>query len=187
MKHKHHIIPKHAGGTDDPSNLIELTVEEHAEAHRKLWEQYGRWQDKTSWMALSKQIGKEEIIKQIQKNANLGRKHTDETREKMASAKRGKKITPGHLKVLNEGRRNSKNSEEHIAVLKTIWKNKNLSEEHKTKISDGRKCNPKVKELASNAGKISAEKYKNDPERQKAHSENMKLWWAKRKQESVGT
>ena len=36
--HKHHIIPKHMGGTDDPSNLIELTIEEHAEAHRKLFE-----------------------------------------------------------------------------------------------------------------------------------------------------
>jgi len=33
MKHKHHIVPKHMGGSDDPSNLIELTIEEHAEAH----------------------------------------------------------------------------------------------------------------------------------------------------------
>jgi hypothetical protein len=31
--HKHHIIPKHAGGTNDPSNLVELTIEQHAEAH----------------------------------------------------------------------------------------------------------------------------------------------------------
>ena len=28
------------GGTNDPSNLVELTVEEHAEAHRVLWEKY---------------------------------------------------------------------------------------------------------------------------------------------------
>jgi hypothetical protein len=41
MKHWHHIIPKHMGGTDDPSNLIELTVEQHAEEHRKLYEKYG--------------------------------------------------------------------------------------------------------------------------------------------------
>lgn len=53
ITHKHHIVPKHAGGTDDPSNLVELTVEEHAEAHRKLYEQYGRWQDKLAWMGLS--------------------------------------------------------------------------------------------------------------------------------------
>lgn len=35
-KHRHHIIPKHAGRTDDNSNLIELTIEEHAEEHRKV-------------------------------------------------------------------------------------------------------------------------------------------------------
>ena len=23
LKHKHHIIPRHAGGTDDPSNIVE--------------------------------------------------------------------------------------------------------------------------------------------------------------------
>jgi hypothetical protein len=54
MKHKHHIIPKHAGGSDDPSNLIELTPAEHAEAHRLLYEQYGRWQDEVAWKGLSK-------------------------------------------------------------------------------------------------------------------------------------
>ena len=35
MKHKHHIIPKHMGGGDENENLIELTIEEHAEEHRK--------------------------------------------------------------------------------------------------------------------------------------------------------
>ena len=45
MKHKHHIIPKHMGGTDDPSNLIELTREEHAQAHMKLYEEFGKRQD----------------------------------------------------------------------------------------------------------------------------------------------
>ena len=34
--HNHHIVPRHAGGTDDPSNIIKLTVSEHAEAHLKL-------------------------------------------------------------------------------------------------------------------------------------------------------
>ena len=35
MKHKHHVIPKH-DGTDDPSNIVELTIEEHAEAYKKI-------------------------------------------------------------------------------------------------------------------------------------------------------
>lgn len=26
LTHKHHIIPRHVGGSDDPSNLVELTV-----------------------------------------------------------------------------------------------------------------------------------------------------------------
>lgn len=61
--HKHHKVPKHVGGTDDPSNIEWLTVEEHAEAHRLLYEKYGRWQDKCAWYALSGRIGKEEIIR----------------------------------------------------------------------------------------------------------------------------
>ena len=52
------------GGTDEPSNLIELTVEEHAEAHRLLWEKYNMKQDWLAWQGLSGYIGKEEIIKQ---------------------------------------------------------------------------------------------------------------------------
>ena len=51
--HKHHIVPRHMGGTDDPSNIVELTVEEHAEAHRKLFEQYGHWQDELAWKGLA--------------------------------------------------------------------------------------------------------------------------------------
>ena len=43
--HNQHIIPRHAGGTDDPDNIARLTVSEHAEAHCKLYEEYGRWQD----------------------------------------------------------------------------------------------------------------------------------------------
>jgi hypothetical protein len=62
IKHKHHIIPRHAGGTDEPSNLVELTIEEHAEAHKILYEQYGRPEDKLAWQCLSGMLSKEEII-----------------------------------------------------------------------------------------------------------------------------
>jgi hypothetical protein len=67
VKHLHHIVPKHAGGTDDFSNLVELTVEEHTEAHRVLWEQYGRWQDKLAYDCLRGHIVSGEAIKTAQR------------------------------------------------------------------------------------------------------------------------
>lgn len=90
MKHKHHIIPEHAGGTDDPSNLIEVTVEEHAFIHKELWEKQGRWQDYVAWQGLSGQIGREEIIRLIQINANKGKKASAETRRKQSESHKGK-------------------------------------------------------------------------------------------------
>lgn len=62
--HKHHIVPKHSGGSDDLSNIVELTIEEHAEAHKKLWEEYGKKEDWLAWQGLSNMIGKQEIIKE---------------------------------------------------------------------------------------------------------------------------
>lgn len=61
--HKHHIIPRHAGGSDDLSNIIELTIKEHAEAHRQLYLEHGRWQDKLAWLGLLKNINNDEIIR----------------------------------------------------------------------------------------------------------------------------
>lgn len=55
MKHRHHIIPKHMGGTDDPENLILLSREEHAAAHLKLYEQYGKLEDLGAYYLLSGQ------------------------------------------------------------------------------------------------------------------------------------
>ena len=55
MKHKHHIIPKHMGGSDDPTNLIDLTRAEHAEAHMKLYEQFGKKEDLGAYYLLTGQ------------------------------------------------------------------------------------------------------------------------------------
>lgn len=78
MKHIHHIKPKHMGGTNEPSNLVELTVEEHADAHLELFKQYGKEEDYIAWLALSGQISKQEAILMTRK---LGRKITDKKLE----------------------------------------------------------------------------------------------------------
>lgn len=74
MKHLHHIIPKHAGGTDDPENLILLTPEEHAEAHKKLYEEFGRWQDYVAWQGLAKLATKKELISKAIIESNRSRR-----------------------------------------------------------------------------------------------------------------
>jgi len=63
MKHTHHIIPKHIGGTDDSNNLIELTIEEHAQAHFNLWKKFECIEDKIAWECLSgRKLSEEERI-----------------------------------------------------------------------------------------------------------------------------
>lgn len=87
--HRHHIIPRHAGGTDDPSNIELVTVEEHAERHRLLFEEYGRWQDKVAYLALIEAIGKEEVRWLVCSMARKGRKFGPLTElQKQAIAKR---------------------------------------------------------------------------------------------------
>jgi hypothetical protein len=72
MKHKHHIIPKHMGGDDSKENLIELSIEEHALEHKKLWEMHGHQEDYLAWQGLSGLMAKEELVRELLKMA--GRK-----------------------------------------------------------------------------------------------------------------
>jgi hypothetical protein len=169
MKHKHHIIPKHMGGTDDPTNIIELSVKEHAEAHKLLWEQYGKEEDRIAWIGLSKTVGKEEIVSEIcslagkkgkgkpksqefkiklseklistgsrkkEKNAFYGKKHSDETKQKLRLA---------HLGI-KDGERTEETRKNISYSLKNYYsknehhnKGISLKEETKIKMSIARK------------------------------------------------
>jgi hypothetical protein len=100
MKHKHHIIPRHAGGTDDASNLVELSIQEHAEAHKELFQKYGRWQDELAYNMLSGLIGKEEMLETVslQNGKRLGKwavetGHLAKVRSPSAGGKVGGKVT----------------------------------------------------------------------------------------------
>ena len=63
--HKHHIIPRHMGGSNHSSNIVVLSVEEHAEAHKKLYEEHGKWQDKIAADMLSGQIKSDEVRREL--------------------------------------------------------------------------------------------------------------------------
>jgi len=150
IKHTHHIIPRHAGGTDDPSNLIELTIEEHAEAHKQLYEQYGRWQDYVAWKGLLGLITEEERM-EIMYAARRGAgnhmygkpcfyKMTEEEKlrwkSNLSKAGKGKKKPDGFAEKLSKRNSGSGNP----MYGKTAWNKGKVgaqvkSEESKAKVS----------------------------------------------------
>jgi hypothetical protein len=80
LKHKHHIIPKHMGGSDDPDNIVILSPEDHAEEHRKLYEKYGKIEDYLAWKGLAGFMGREEIILELMREngVKLGKRMLEE-------------------------------------------------------------------------------------------------------------
>jgi hypothetical protein len=116
-KHKHHIIPKYEGGSDDSSNLVALSVTQHAMWHFAEWQRKGNKEDKIAWQALAKIIGNEEAIRQAsgiggsrskgkKRNPEIGKRiglklkgrkrgkkgpRSQEVKEKIAATKRGRK------------------------------------------------------------------------------------------------
>ena len=107
-RHIHHIIPKHMGGSDHPSNLIELTVEEHAEAHRKLYEEHGNEYDHIAWRMLSGQIPVTEATRLAQVEGQRKR-WTEEARQKASvsysgqgNPRYGKTITDDHKAAISK-------------------------------------------------------------------------------------
>ena len=57
--HRHHIIPKHSGGTDNKENYTYLTVREHIIAHYLLWRIYKNPNDLRSMQMLGANLSVE--------------------------------------------------------------------------------------------------------------------------------
>jgi hypothetical protein len=51
--HKHHIIPRYEQGTNEESNLVRLSIKNHATAHWIRYKWLGKMQDKVAWLLLS--------------------------------------------------------------------------------------------------------------------------------------
>ena len=86
------------GGSDDESNLVILTIEEHAEEHRRLYEEHGCWQDYCAWISLSGQIPKAEINRLRSINRDTSYMQTPEYKAAHSAALKGRKATSGCFK-----------------------------------------------------------------------------------------
>lgn len=151
--HTHHIIPRHAGGSDDPSNLIELTTEQHALAHKKLFFIYGRPQDEWAYLGLSGAIGKDEIIRRMitrkgKDNGMYDKKHTDEAKRIISEKAKGHKRCIG--RVLSKETKKLIGDKQRARLKENPQVH---SEETKRKVSEALKGKPKSAEHIENIRK----------------------------------
>jgi hypothetical protein len=137
------------GGTNNPENLIELTIEEHAEAHKTLYEKYGKIEDYWAWKGLSGQIGKEEILREI--NIHNGKKVYENKLGIFAMSKE-KRLYSSIKGGKTSGKKNAESG--HCAEIAhlggkassgmTFWYNSKTNEETKSFESPGQDWEPGV-------------------------------------------
>ena len=153
---RHHIIPRHQGGTDDESNFAYLTRREHIAVHFLLWKINGH-------------IGDRYAYRMMCNFKSYPTQHTEESKQRISEALKGKKKGPmseEHKQKISEGQKGKKLSEETKQRISELHKGRKLSEEHKRKLSDsmkGKKLGPRSEES------------------KRKQSESMKKRWAKRK------
>jgi hypothetical protein len=101
--HRHHILPIHMGGLEEGPTIL-LTIPQHAEAHRELWEEHGLWQDWVAWQCLSGAISHQDAIKiaiseggKISAQRLTGMKRSAESRQRMSVSAKQKRGGMVHL------------------------------------------------------------------------------------------
>ena len=118
VKHRHHILPRHAGGTDDPDNFVEVTVEEHAELHLSLFLEYGRYEDWIACQGLAGLIDKAQLLYELnvlQASRPKG-PHSEETKAKMRKP-HGPKHGPESRERIRQSRLGTPHSEQTKAKI----------------------------------------------------------------------
>lgn len=140
--HDHHIIPKHMGGTDDPENIVRVSVEKHAELHYQLWEDLGDYRDWLAWNGLKGLMSHDEILANIYRE-NAKRVHEYNKNNGIYEKRKGVNPHSDEEKLkISKRFKGIPKSEEHKAKLRTPKSNEHKqklkypkSEEHKRKLS----------------------------------------------------
>ena len=166
---RHHIVPRSLGGTDEESNLVELTAREHVIAHMLL----PRFVEnkKPMWHALWCMVNTNgiKVNSRLYEQARIefrsictgikrspetcakiravraGKKHSSETRDKMSDTRKGRKSSPETCAKISAARKGIKKSPETLAKMSAAQTGKKLSPETCAKMSaakKGRKYSP---------------------------------------------
>lgn len=110
-KERHHIIPKSMGGSDDESNLVDLTAREHFVAHNCLARIHGGRQ----WYAVVRMAKQCQVtnsrlfeiarIKRSEEHKKGGWKHSDNERIAKSIRQLGKKANPERSMRISEAKK----------------------------------------------------------------------------------
>ena len=128
---KHHILPRCAGGTNDPSNLVFLTTREHFICHALLVKFCEPQHLKSLQYALGMMRSRGKVVssrlyefarnqhRQAITSARIGSRHSEETKLKISLAHKGRK-----------------RSKEHCENTRLSQLGKTLSPDHRKKLGD---------------------------------------------------
>lgn len=184
--HRHHVVPKHLGGTDAPSNLVMLHPYDHAIAHFVRWKMYGTdgdawafnrlkgWLDDGAFTVKGMRHSKKtkKIIGQ-HSAVRIRQPHTEETRSKISAAKIGKK----------SNRRGSRHSAKSIQEMRESHIGQKSWNKGSVGVMKAWNKGLVGKQEAWNKGVCGVVKW--NEEAKNLQSERVKAIWAKRKQEAV--
>jgi len=114
-KHRHHIVPKYAGGKNDPLNVTPpISIRLHAMFHFDRWRHVGDVRDYAAYRMLLGKIGREEARILVVSRLLTGRTFSPETIQKMRDAHKGRDratyfpITPQKRAAIAARRRGKK-------------------------------------------------------------------------------
>lgn len=160
---RHHIVPKSLGGSNEASNIVRLTAREHLICHMLLVRMTSGKEKSKMACAAWRMVFNCKTHQRYKVNARVyesirsamaeskkgssGRKHTEETKQKIGNSKLGKErnITPEWRdKIIrsNTGVKKKPCSQERkqkISAAKTGIKLKPLSDEHRKKVADSKR------------------------------------------------
>jgi len=135
----HHVVPKCMGGTDDPTNLVDLTPEEHFLAHQLLVKIHPD-NAKLVWAANFMIVDKDgrRVNNKLFGWLKRRRVHSEETRKKMSEAAKGRKLDDETKLKISAANLGKTRSEETKAKIKEVRKLQTFSEETRRKMSEAR-------------------------------------------------
>lgn len=128
---RHHIVPKHCGGTDCADNLVTVTYRQHRLLHRIRWKAFGHKGDKLAYILMYGVGGdlsttKRAEIGRLGGIANVESGWIYEMNKLYAASNGSNNVTSGHLDRIRHLANNKTQREKASKTSKTRWESGDL-------------------------------------------------------------